>query len=121
MHVLIVDDSKIMRQIVRRALSQTGCAGWIFTEATNGEEALQLFHSKRPDLILSDWNMPKMDGIGLLRAIREIDSNLPFGFITAQCSIALRKNAANEGAHFLIAKPFSPKDLHLAIHSILHE
>ena len=121
MHVLIVDDSNIMRQIVRRALSQTGCEGWTFAEASNGEEGMQLFHSKRPDLILSDWNMPKMDGMGLLHAIRKIDPKLPFGFITAQCSVALRKHAAEVGAHFLIAKPFSPKDLHSAIHSILHE
>jgi two-component system chemotaxis response regulator CheY len=119
MHVLIVDDSKIMRQILRRALTKVGYSDLLIVEAANGLEALSQFRNSKPDLILSDWNMPEMDGMGLLQAIREEDPHIPFGFITAQSTSALRESAQYYGAHFLLSKPFTPETLNAAIQSVL--
>ena len=119
MHVLIVDDSKIMRQLLKRALHKMDYSELQVSEATNGLEGLALFHQERPDIILSDWNMPEMDGMGFLQAIRSEDPNIPFGFITAQSTSALRESAQHYGAHFLLTKPFTPDTLKAAIHSVL--
>lgn len=119
MRVLIVDDSRIMRQIVRRSLIRVGFGDLEVQEASNGIEALLRFHQQKPDLILSDWNMPDMDGMDLLQAIRGEDPNIPFGFITAQSTSALRESARYYGAHFLISKPFTPETLGAAIQAIL--
>ena len=119
MRILIVDDSRIMRQIIRRALSQAGFTDIDIAEAANGLEALNDFRQQRPDLILSDWNMPKMDGMGLLQAIRGEDPNIPFGFITAQSTAALRESARYYGAHFLISKPFTSETLGAAVQAVI--
>ena len=119
MHVLIVDDSKIMRQLLRRALNKMNYSELNISEASNGVEGLAKFHEKRPDIILSDWNMPEMDGMGLLQAIRSEDPHIPFGFITAQSTSALRESAQHYGAHFLLTKPFTPDTLKAAIQSVL--
>ena len=118
MHVLIVDDNKIMRHIIKRSLGKAGLGDIEFQEACNGLEALSSFNQKKPDLILSDWNMPEMDGMDLLKAIRSEDPHIPFGFITAQSTTALRESARYYGAHFLLSKPFTPESLSAAVHSI---
>jgi len=71
MKLLIVDDSKAMRMIVRRALRQANLAEHQVDEATNGEEALEKLRTAGPfDLVLADWNMPQMNGIDLGCSIR---------------------------------------------------
>ena len=119
MHVLIVDDNKIMRHIIKRSLKKAGLGDLEFLEASNGQEALSYFKEKKPDLILSDWNMPEMDGMDLLKAIRLQDPDVPFGFITAQSTSALRESAQYYGAHFLLSKPFTPEGLSAAVQAIL--
>lgn len=118
MYVLIVDDNKIMRHIIKRSLSKAGLGELEFQEASNGIEALSMFNSHKPDLILSDWNMPEMDGMDLLKAIRSSDPQIPFGFITAQSTLALRESARYYGAHFLLSKPFTPEGLSAAVLAI---
>ena len=119
MRVLIVDDSRIMRQIIRRSLSKAGFHELEITEAANGIEALDDFNRQKPDLILSDWNMPEMDGMDLLQAIRGMDPHVPFGFITAQSTASLRESARYYGAHFLISKPFTSETLGAAVQAII--
>ena len=119
MHVLIVDDSKIMRQLLIRALKKMALEDLSYAEASNGIEGLAQFHERRPDIILSDWNMPEMDGMGFLQAVRSEDPNIPFGFITAQSTAALRESAQHYGAHFLLTKPFTPDTLKAAIQSVI--
>jgi CheY-like chemotaxis protein len=70
MKVLLVDDNKAMRVMVRRALLQTGLQGLHVEEAENGSDALEKLALQLPDLILSDWSMPEMTGIELLRELR---------------------------------------------------
>lgn len=108
MKILVVDDSRVMRQIVIRTLRQAGFAGHDIVEASDGQEGLTTLRSQPIDLVLSDWNMPNMSGIDFLDAARAGGSNVPFGFVTSEGSDAMRQRAAASGALFLIAKPFTP-------------
>ena len=107
MKILIVDDSSAMRMIVRRTLRQAGFDGHDIVEAGNGREALLRMREGMPDMILSDWNMPDIDGMALLTAVRAAKLRIPFGFITAQGSPEMRERARAAGANFLISKPFT--------------
>jgi two-component system, chemotaxis family, chemotaxis protein CheY len=109
MKILVTDDSKAMRMIVVRTLRQAGLSGHDIIEAENGAEALALVGQEAPDLILSDWNMPEMNGIDLLRALRAGGSTVPFCFVTSEGSEEMRQIAARAGAIGLIAKPFTPE------------
>lgn len=115
MKVLIVDDSTAMRSIVRRALRQAGYEGWDVREVRNGAEALEALMNDRFDLVLSDWNMPQMSGIELLKSARAAGLRVRFGFITSEGTTEFRHQAAAAGAHFLVAKPFTPEVLKKAI------
>jgi len=108
LRVIVVDDSRVMRQIVIRTLRQAGYGDWEVTEASNGAEALELALAQQPDLVLSDWNMPEMSGIDLLRRLTVAAPDVPLGFVTSEGSPQMRELAAREGALFLIAKPFTP-------------
>ena len=107
MKILVVDDSRVMRQIVIRTLRQAGYAGHEIVEAADGREALEKVHTESPDLVLSDWNMPEMNGVDLLAAMRSAGSGVPFGFVTSEGSAEMRARACAGGALFLIAKPFT--------------
>ena len=63
LNVLVADDSRVMRQIVIRTLRQAGYDDWQISQAADGQEALEMALAEQPDLILSDWNMPRMSGI----------------------------------------------------------
>ena len=108
MKVLLVDDSKAMRGLVRKALLDTGLAGLHVEEAENGSDALAKLALQQPDLILSDWSMPEMTGIELLRELRARGCAVKFGFITGEAaSEQMRETAFQAGAQFMLAKPFS--------------
>jgi len=105
--ILVVDDSRNMRMIVKRTLRQAGFGDHEITEADNGQDALEQISGSIPDLILSDWNMPVMDGFELLQALRERGSEVKFGFVTSEGTPEMRSKANQAGALFLIAKPFT--------------
>lgn len=107
MNILIVDDSRTMRMMVRRTLRQAGLNVDNAVEAENGKDALDKLRDFKPDLILSDWNMPELDGLALLRTLRAHRIMIPFGFVTAQGSPEMREKARLAGANFLISKPFT--------------
>lgn len=107
MKILIVDDSKAMRMIVTRTLRQAGYGDHEFLEATDGAEGLSVVRSERPDLVLSDWNMPEVSGIEFLRALRAAGDDVRFGFVTSESTDAMRATAEEAGALFLIGKPFT--------------
>ena len=108
MKILVADDSRVMRQIVSRTLRQAGFSGHDLVEAADGKEALEAIRNEKPDLVLSDWNMPVMNGLELLKALRSAGESVPFGFVTSEGSPEMRKTAESAGALFLIAKPFTP-------------
>lgn len=109
MKILIADDSRVMRQIVTRTLRQAGYDGHDLVEAADGQQAYDAVVNDNPDLVLSDWNMPEMSGIDLLDTLRAQGSTVPFGFVTSEGSEDMRARAAQSGAAFLIAKPFTPE------------
>lgn len=115
MKILIVDDSKAMRMIVRRTLRQAGFGDHAVTEANNGKEALDAVRQSAPDLILSDWNMPEMSGIELLDSLRAEGVAVKFGFVTTERTPEMRARASEAGAAFLIVKPFTPDDFKEAL------
>jgi two-component system, chemotaxis family, chemotaxis protein CheY len=105
--ILVADDSRVMRQIVSRTLRQAGFSGYDVVEAADGKEALDRTLEHKPDLVLSDWNMPEMNGIQLLRELRGSGVSVPFGFVTSEGTPEMRKTAEEAGALFLISKPFT--------------
>jgi two-component system chemotaxis response regulator CheY len=106
MDVLVVDDSKAMRMIVSRILKQTGYVSNI-AEAENGQQALEHLRTHRADVVMSDWNMPEMTGIELLKSLRSEGIEVPFVFVTSESTTEMRDIAAEAGAKSLIAKPFT--------------
>ena len=107
MKILIADDSRVMRQIVVRTLRQAGFGDHDLIEAANGREALDIAKAESPDLILSDWNMPEMNGIELLRQLRAAGNDVKFGFVTSESTPEMKDQAEAAGALFFIVKPFS--------------
>lgn len=110
MKVLVVDDSKAMRMIVRRALRQTGLDLDV-SEAENGQAAFDQLTETRFDFVLSDWNMPEMNGFELLQRIKAENIPVKLGFVTSESTDEMRSQARSAGAEFLISKPFTPEIL----------
>ncbi len=119
MKILIVDDSKAMRMIVARTLRQAGLADFEVAEATNGLEGVEAVKAHQPDLVLSDWNMPEMNGIEFLRALRNEGLDVRFGFVTSESTPEMQELATEAGALFLIGKPFTPEAFQSAIAPVL--
>ncbi|GAA1794871.1 response regulator [Planosporangium flavigriseum] len=107
MKILIADDSRVMRQIVTRTLRQAGYDGHELVEAADGQEAFDKVMNEGPDLVLSDWNMPEMTGIEVLRMLRANGVEVPFGFVTSEGTEEMRNTAESAGALFLVTKPFT--------------
>jgi two-component system chemotaxis response regulator CheY len=105
MRILIVDDSKGMRGIVKRALRAAGIGEHTCDEASNGLEALKFIHQTKPDLVLTDWNMPEMSGLELLKTLRETGNPVRVGFITSESTDEMRAEALGAGANFVLIKP----------------
>jgi two-component system chemotaxis response regulator CheY len=111
--VLIVDDSSVMRKIVERSLRQAGIELAEVVEASNGAEALMEAKKAAPDLILSDINMPVMDGLEFLKSLATVESvkGVPVVMITTEGSEARVVEALSVGARGYIRKPFTPEQV----------
>jgi two-component system, chemotaxis family, chemotaxis protein CheY len=110
MKILIVDDSKAMRTIVRKHIREAGFDVEDVVECENGQEALDAIRASRPDIVFSDWNMPLMTGIELLEALRAETCDVPLGFVTSESSADFKERAFDSGAAFMITKPFTAED-----------
>jgi len=110
---LIVDDSGVMRKIVERSLRQAGLELAEVWEAGNGLEALAVLQQKTPDLILTDINMPNMDGLEFVKQLRGVDSaqGVPVVMITTEGSESRVVEALSCGARGYIRKPFTPEQV----------
>lgn len=110
MKILVVDDSKVMRLIVKKTLREAGYGDADIVEAADGAEGLAQVAAHAPHAVLSDWNMPVKSGIDFLTELRASGNTTPFGFVTSEGSDAMRARALEAGASFLIVKPFRPED-----------
>lgn len=106
---LIVDDSSVMRKIVERALRQAGLDLVTVHEAASGTEGLDVLKTGKVDLILSDINMPSMDGLEFLRQIQaqNLAPGIPVVMITTESSEEHVRHAIQAGARGYIRKPFT--------------
>ena len=119
--VLIVDDSSVMRKIVGRSLRQAGLEILQLLEASNGSEALMLVKENSLDLILTDINMPLMDGLEFVRQLRRVESaqHIPVIMITTEAGEAHVVEALSLGASGYIRKPFTPEQIKERVISLL--
>ncbi|HVT99290.1 MAG TPA: response regulator [Acidobacteriaceae bacterium] len=108
--VLIVDDSSVMRKIVERALRQAGLNLTKVVEAGSGREGLDALAREQVDLIVSDINMPNMDGLEFLRQIQSqgLAAGVPVVMITTESGEEHVREALSAGAQGYIRKPFTP-------------
>lgn len=105
--LLVADDSRMIRKLIRELLQDLGFVS--IDEAPDGAAALTLFREKPYDLVLTDWNMPTLSGIDLLRAIRTgpVRHETPVVLFTADVSARRMVEALESGANGFVAKPFA--------------
>ena len=109
MKALVVDDSMTIRRIVIKALGIVGITD--ATEAGDGTEAISAINQGEFDIVLLDWNMPKMNGIDTLRAIRQAGKKMPIIMVTTEAEKSRVIEAIKSGANEYLIKPFSPDQL----------
>ena len=109
-HVLTVDDSKTMRDMVSFTLRS---AGFQVSEAEDGQKAMQFLRSARVDLVITDLNMPHLDGVGLIRAVRADARHraVPILMLTTESDPTKRAEGKSAGATGWLVKPFNPEKL----------
>jgi two-component system chemotaxis response regulator CheY len=105
--VLVVDDFATMRRIIKNVLKQLGFTQIL--EADDGTSALEVLKENQVDLIISDWNMPRMTGLDLLKAVRdkETTKTIPFLMVTAEAQKDNVVQAVQAGVSNYLVKPFT--------------
>ena len=109
MKILLVDDSRTIRNIQKNVLAEIGYTEVV--EAGDGMEALSRIAAEKPDLMLVDWNMPNMDGITLVRKIRESDKTTPIIMCTTKGEETDKIWGMRQGALAYLVKPVDHQDL----------
>jgi len=117
--ILTVDDSRTMRDMLRLALVG---AGFRVIEAVDGLDGLQVLEGEKPDVIITDINMPNMDGFGFIEAVRSDSENVarstPILVLTTESDPEKKARARQAGATGWIVKPFNPEKLVQAIRRV---
>ena len=118
MKILVVDDMSTMRRIVKNILKQLGFSN--MEEAENGQEALQKLKADTYGFVVSDWNMPVMPGIEMLRAIRADDAlkHIPVLMVTAEAQKENLIEAIQAGVNNYVVKPFTAETMQEKINKI---
>ena len=118
-NILIVDDSESIRLVVSLGLKE---AGYNVIAGINGEDGLRLLNENNVDLIISDLNMPIMDGLTFLKEVRKIDKFkfLPLLILTTESQESKKIEAKNSGATGWIIKPFVKEKLLAVVKKVLH-
>ena len=116
--ILIVDDSSSMREMVKLTLAE---AGYAVVEAENGEEALGQLSKNSVNMVLTDLNMPVMDGMELIRSIRKQEDNkfLPIVMLTTESEISKKEEGRSAGANGWLVKPFVPEKLLMVVKKVV--
>jgi two-component system chemotaxis response regulator CheY len=122
-NILIVDDSIPMRAVVKKVIKASGFDIGDFFEAGNGKEALQVLDEQWLDLVLTDYNMPDMNGLELLKAMKSSDTlaDIPVVIVTTEGSELRMEEFLQQGATAYIKKPFTPEQIKAHLNRILGE
>ncbi len=115
--LMIVDDSNIIRSKITRTLTQHNME--VVATAGNGEEAISLFATTKPDVVTMDLTMPRMDGLECIRALRKLNANVHILVVSALADKATAIQALKEGAQGFLCKPFLEADLTEAMEELL--
>jgi len=118
MTILTVDDSRTMREMLRRALEESG---FIVVQAEDGVHGLEVLEGMaRPDVIITDVNMPRMDGLTFIEEVRSIQANrvIPILVLSTESDVEKKARARKAGATGWIVKPFDPVKLTDAIRRV---
>ncbi|MBO8128323.1 MAG: response regulator [Peptococcaceae bacterium] len=110
--ILIIDDEEEMRWVLAKAMEQEG---FIPVTAGGGREGLELFFNEKPAAVLVDLKMPDMDGLEVVRRVRQVDAQVPLILITGHGSIDVASAAISKGATGYIIKPFSVAELRATV------
>ncbi|MEL6644656.1 MAG: response regulator [Pseudomonadota bacterium] len=110
LNVLAVDDSRTMRDMLRLTLDDAGMTAHL---AEDGQHGLEVLDDVAPDVIITDINMPRLDGFGFINAVRAKEDyrTLPILVLTTESSAELKSRARDAGATGWIVKPFDPEKL----------
>ncbi|SEQ67149.1 two-component system, chemotaxis family, response regulator CheY [Rosenbergiella nectarea] len=121
LNFLVVDDFTTMRRIVRNLLKELGFTN--VDEAEDGQDALNKLQAGKFDFVISDWNMPNMDGLALLKTLRaeERFANLPILMVTAEAKKENIIAAAQAGASGYVVKPFTAAILEEKLNKIFEK
>ena len=121
--ILIVDDSMPMRTVLKRSLAAAGYGGSRILEAPNGKEALTVLKGEWVDLIMTDYNMPEMNGLSFLKTVKTeaLFKEIPVIVISTEGNDLKIKEFMDTGAAGYITKPFTPEALRDLIVSIIGE
>ena len=114
--VLVVDDDLKLLKMLQRTLVYEDLN--VLT-ASNGEEALPIVDAHKPDLLIVDWMMPKMDGVTLIRHLRQDENKTMVLMLTARDAIENRVDGLESGADDYLVKPFAPAELVARVHALL--
>ncbi len=116
--ILTADDSASVRQMVAFTLKQ---AGYQVIEAVDGQDALQKLPNNKIDMIITDLNMPSLDGIGLIRGARALPASkfIPIVMLTTESQDSKKQEGKSAGATGWIVKPFKPEQLIAVVKKVL--
>lgn len=122
-NVLIVDDSSSMRAVIKRTIKVSGFNVGEYFEAGDGREALEILSNKWVDLVLSDINMPNMNGLELIAEMKknELLGSIPVVLVTTEGSEKKIEESIRLGASRYIKKPFFPEDIKNMLRSLMGE
>lgn len=115
MKFLVVDDSSTMRRIIKNSLKRIGFDDIV--EAENGREALELVGDV--NIILTDWNMPEMDGLEFVKRVRSSNTEIPILMVTTNAAKDDIVEALKHGVNNYIVKPFTPETLKEKVEAVL--
>ncbi|MCR5640283.1 MAG: response regulator [Lachnospiraceae bacterium] len=119
--IVVIDDEKLVRQGIVLEIDWNAVGGSVVGEAENGREGLEVIRRLQPDLIVCDIRMPDMDGLEMLRILREEDGNMvPIIFLTAYGDFKYTQQAIRYGANDYLLKPFRDGDLEQAVKTLMH-
>ncbi|MDD3081952.1 MAG: response regulator [Desulfobacterales bacterium] len=120
-NIMIVDDSGSMRAVIKKIAAISGFNMDHCYEASNGREALEILKENWVDVIISDINMPEVNGLELLRSMQADDlyKEIPVIIITTEGSDERMQEALSHGAKGFIKKPFQPEELRSTLYEVL--